>query len=217
MNWFKISILLGVLYSAYYYIDTYVLSSLFLFDPEVLHSIVKESIATTPSDNTTALFVTVNSKLRDVYGDLVNEFNTDDWVFNNAGGAMGSMFIQHASLSEYLIFFGTAIGTEGHSGVHPADDYFYILKGEQWVHDAGNPDPIIYKPGEVHIMKRGSMQQYSMPTTCFALEYARGYIPAMLPFGLADTFSSTLDMKTFYLTAYFTGKDMIKHMLHGKF
>lgn len=39
------------------------------------------------------------------------------WMFMNAGGWMGSMCLLHASLTEYVLFFGVALDTSGHSGM----------------------------------------------------------------------------------------------------
>jgi len=37
----------------------------------------------------------------------------------------------------------------------------------------------------------------------------------MLPFGLADTLFSTLDLPTFWRTAVITAREMISNLLHG--
>ena len=58
-----------------------------------------------------------------IYTDFATQYpghilpNKDlQWIFMNAGGWMGAVCILHASLTEYVLFFGSAIDTNGHSG-----------------------------------------------------------------------------------------------------
>ena len=55
-----------------------------------------------------------------------------------------------------------------------------------------------------------------MPDHCFALEYARGFIPSMLPFGLADSFTSTVDPKPVIKTMRIYARAVIGELLKGK-
>lgn len=48
------------------------------------------------------------------------------------------------------------------------------------------------------------------------IEYARGNVPLMLPFGMADTFSSTVDFVTLFQTFYHYGRITINQLLVGK-
>jgi C-8 sterol isomerase len=68
----------------------------------------------------------------------------------------------------------------------------------------------------MHHLRRGTVKQYKMHEGCWALELAQGWIPLMLPFGFADSISSTLDGPTLYHTVRITGREIIRNLLHGK-
>lgn len=197
-------------------------SSFYIFDNKQIYKIASTAVANHPG-NATAIFDEILDNLRadPKTAPYINKnhFSVEsEWMFNNAGGAMGSMYIIHASITEYLIFFGTPVGTEGHTGRHTADDYFNILTGNQYAFPAGALKAEHYPAGSVHHLRRGSVKQYMMPEDgCWALELAQGWIPPMLPFGLADVLSSTLDLPTFGITVWITAREMIGNLLIGKF
>ncbi|EXJ62334.1 hypothetical protein A1O7_02768 [Cladophialophora yegresii CBS 114405] len=223
---------LALLAGLYSWADS-VKSKWYIFDHVDLQKLVDQSLALYPN-STAGVVHNIVSTLREIHGPVligVDPFPGADpskhdispvspypgqWMFNNAGGAMGSMYIIHASITEYLIIFGTALGTEGHSGRHTADDYFMILEGEQWAYPAHSLALERYPRGSMHHLPRGQVKQYKMHRGAWALELAQGWIPPMLPFGLADTVFSTLDFPTFARTAWLTGQKMIGCLLVGK-
>lgn len=215
-KWVTRALVLLVTLATFNWLDT-IKDRWYVFDPDHLHELQLSALAASPN-NTAGMISHILANLTTTYSTAHVSINPDnsEWVFNNAGGAMGAMYIIHASVTEYLIIFGTPLGTEGHSGLHTADDYFHILVGEQWAFQPGALEMERYRPGDVHLMRRGVAKQYKMHEGCWAMEYARGWIPLMMPFGLADTFTSTLDVTTLYRTIRITAREMLKNLLLGK-
>ncbi|XP_010136021.1 PREDICTED: sigma non-opioid intracellular receptor 1, partial [Buceros rhinoceros silvestris] len=122
------------------------------------------------------------------------------WVFVNAGGWMGSMCLLHASLTEYVLLFGTAVDTGGHSGRYWADISDTVISGtfRQW--KEGTTRSEIYYPGDTIVHQAGEATSVQWSAGTWMVEYGRGFIPSTLAFALADTLFSTQDFVTLFYT-----------------
>ncbi len=120
------------------------------------------------------------------------------WCFSVAGGAMMQIAFLYGTLSEYLLFAQTPIGTEGHSGMYLGTDLWdWVLEGEMWRCALGDTDRTVYRAGDLALLKKGGAGDgFCIKDRAVILEYARGFIPFMMPFGLADGIFSTLDFKS---------------------
>ncbi|KAG5473590.1 hypothetical protein LSCM4_03660 [Leishmania orientalis] len=209
--------IVAVVIAFFAYVDQ---PSNWVYDPVRLQQIAQQSIANANAANegkATAKQITDETirLMRENYPQTTRY--TGRWLWNNAGGAMGSMTVLHCSFSEYLIIFGTSVGTEGHTGRYFwADDFFNILVGEQWAALPGVEGKEVYRAGDQHVLPRGTAKQYGMPGECWALEYARGNIASMLFFGFADMLTSTLDVVTMYETVRESAGNMLMNTLLGK-
>jgi hypothetical protein len=142
--------------------------------------------------------------------------NPSPWLTNLAGGFKTQMLLMHASLSEYVMIWGSQLETTGHSGRNWAEFHDYLISGQGvWWGEGklnvkkANPGVYIYTEpfsgGIVHL-SRGT----------FMLEYCHGVIPALLPFGLADSLISSLDPVTIWKSMRAYGEMTIKELLVNK-
>jgi len=182
----------------------------YIFDPDVLHEIARMGVGL-PHDQ---MFQVVAEELDKRYPGRLRKHRR--WIFNVAGGAMGSLTILYASLSEYLIFFGTAIGTEGYSGRYWADVYDVMMDGEMWCYTPGQFEPVVYKPGDMSHLKWREEKGYRAMERSWMLEYSRGWIPLMLPFGVLGSLLQTLDFRSMGRQFRDYGGTCIKELLRGK-
>jgi C-8 sterol isomerase len=121
---------------------------------------------------------------------------TQPWIFSNAGGAMIQVKFLYASLTEYVSLFGTPVGTEGHSGRNAAEFHDTVLDGEAWYYHEGQLERTVYRQGDAIHVQRWEAAGMHIPDRVWMLEYCRGALPTLMPFGLGDSLFSTLDFLT---------------------
>ncbi|MDB4974801.1 MAG: sterol isomerase [Myxococcaceae bacterium] len=179
----------------------------YLFDPEVLAEVVRMHLGAPVEQQ----FASVSQTLRSIYGDHVSPGQR--WTFSNAGGIMCSISPLHVSPNEYLLFCGTAIGSEGHSGRHRADLYELVMSGELWTYEAGSFERKVHRPGDLVTLTRGGANGSKLRPGLWMLEYARGNIASLFPFAFADTAFSTLDFVDLRSQVAISTKLMLKEMV----
>jgi hypothetical protein len=162
----------------------------YVFDPAVVHKCAMEGLGKPKP----AMFDAFAEAMVREYPDrLVLD---QPWVFSNAGGAMIQMKLYYASVYEYIMIWGTPIGSEGHSGRHAVGFWDTVIDGEMWYYGEGQFEKRVHRPGDRVYVGPNQARAMNFTTGVWAVEYARGPLPRSIPFGLADELVSTLDFAT---------------------
>jgi C-8 sterol isomerase len=187
----------------------------YVFDIETLEAIARRSVGK-PHDE---MVRTVVAEVAAAYPAHIDPNPERKWLFSLTAGAAGVMTLLHASFTEYLIIFGTPIGTEGFSGRYRMDIHDFLLTGEIWTYQAHRCGVRnVVRPGDHSVLKRGEVDVFRIPEAAWMLEYGRGFVPASLPLILGDVFFSALDGTTLAETVWIYGKmDLRELLLNGKF
>lgn len=164
--------------------------SRFRFDPEVVHGCAMQAIDL-PKPR---MFEVFADAMEAHYPGVLDR--SQPWIYSVAGGAMIQMKLFYASLSEYIMIWGTPIGSEGFSGRHFVGFWDTVLCGETWYYAEGQFEKTVYRPGDRIYVGPGQAVGMTFQDGLYAVEYARGAIPLSLPFGLSDLALSCMDLPT---------------------
>lgn len=141
----------------------------------------------------------------------------EDWLFSIVAGATGVMTVLHASLSEYVIIFGSAVGTEGFSGRYAVEIFDCVTAGEMWTYTDDNVgERVITRPGELAHLARDRVKGFRIHENTWMLEYGRGIIPTALPIAVGDSVFSAMDFYTVAKTFWNYGKLTLRELRQGK-
>lgn len=183
----------------------------FAFEPDDLH-VIARSAAGLPFED---MCREVLTQLDTAYPGRID--GRREWVFNLAAGATGIMNVLHGSLSEYLIIFGTPIGTEAWSGRYRLDIHDFVMAGEMWTYTEDRPgERVVTAPGERAVLRSGAVKGFRFEPGSWVLEYGRGPIPTSLPTAVADALLSGLDPATVIKTFRIYGEQVVRQLLGGK-
>ena len=99
-----LAVVLAVLSAVFYYLDSH-LEWFYILNPTDLHDLSLRAIGAHGNDTRSVVGFIVSELSEKLPGGYINL--DEEWIFNNAGGAMGAMYILHASTSlcPYFYFY----------------------------------------------------------------------------------------------------------------
>ncbi len=161
------------------------------FKAEDIHDIAKLAVGQEPEQGIQTIMQALETKYP---GKIRHELQ---WHFNWTGGTLGQMAIVYASLNEYILIFGSPIGSEGFSGRYSSMDvYDCMFAGEMTTYMEGQIERTVYLPGDMAVLERHKGKGYTMTPGTYMLEYTTGNTLFSLPTGLFAPFNVTNDLKT---------------------
>jgi hypothetical protein len=89
-----LTVVIALLSALFYYLDSH-LEWFYIFSPDQLHDLAQRAIGAHGNDTKKVVEFIVGELSEILPGGYVNL--DEEWIFNNAGGAMGAMYIIHAS------------------------------------------------------------------------------------------------------------------------
>lgn len=179
----------------------------YLFDPDRLHEISKKVVGLPHEE----MIKTLIDELASTWPGHIE--TRQQWIFNIAGGITGIMNVLHGSLSEYLLVFGSPVGSEGFSGRYKIDIWDAMIAGDMWTYtDADYSRKNVYAPGDLAFLPRGTAKGVKVFDGAWMLEYGRGPIATALPFALATAMDGPVIVDTIKIY----GRLVIKELLQGK-
>jgi len=182
----------------------------YIFDPDRLHAISKKG---TDGKDLESSFNAILDELENCYPGKINR--EIRWLENIAGQALGKLAFLYATLSEYVIFFGTPFHvSSSHSGRYGADVWDFVFKGKMDCMPEGSIKWDTYGPGEGAHLERGMIKYYRTIDDTWMLEYGRGSIIGMLRFGVFGHMSITKDWTLTLKQIKAYGRLVLKNFFH---
>jgi sigma non-opioid intracellular receptor len=181
-----------------------------IFDPQVLHAVAREAVGL-PHDK---MVRNVSQELARRYPGHIDTH--PNWMLSLAGGVMGIMTVLHGSLSEYVLIFGTPVGSEGFSGRYRIEIHDFMLAGEMWTYTESDfAERRVYHAGDAAYLARREAKGVRIFEDAWMLEYGRGPVPTALPFALSGAIGS-LEIRTIARTIGVYGRLVLRELRQGK-